>query len=67
VKTSLFPISLCLTSRFLYDKKQHIVKYLVKYGADVNATDNGQTCLSVAKEYGEKEIEDYLISVGAHY
>ena len=61
------PISAAIKADIEYDKKQYIVKYLVKYGADVNATDNGQTCLSVAKEYGEKEIEDYLISVGAHY
>jgi len=61
------PISAAIKADIEYDKKLHIVKYLVKYGADVNGKDNGQTCLSVSKAYKEKEIEDYLVSVGAHY
>ncbi len=44
-----------------------IVKYLVEHGADVNAKfNNGQTLLHWAKKYSfDKEIIDYLISVGA--
>ena len=44
-----------------------IVKYLVEHGADVNAKfDDGQTLLLWAKKYSfDKEIIDYLISVGA--
>lgn len=44
-----------------------IVKYLVEHGADVNAKFNdGQTLLLWAKKYSfDKEIIDYLISVGA--
>ncbi len=42
-----------------------VVKLLVEYGADVHSTWRGINAVSQAEDYGEKDVVDYLRSVGA--
>jgi hypothetical protein len=51
----------------LNSKNKDIIACLVAQGADVNLRDpNGMTPLELASRNGDKDVVEYLISVGAH-